>query len=151
MSVYADPRWQRRKDRLGLLSGFTLSSKLRNEGKVSPEFEDMMSNLTFEEVIALKLELSSKMLKTTFIGAPLWNNLIFICKDAILKYAYAMSNSSREASALLGIPKFKLKRLLYRFRTENYYRVLLQHKKRDKQKDVRNTFREEYSEIDPTL
>ncbi len=151
MSIYADPKWMKRKARIGLLNNVTLTRKLRIEGKITPEFEDMMSNLTLEDIIGLKLELSSKLIKSTFIGAPLWNNLVYICKDAVLKYAYSMANSAREASAFLGIPKWKLRLLLYRFRTENYFKTLIIQNKRKKNKDIMIAFDHNFDESsDPT-
>lgn len=148
MSSYTDPRWVQRKEELGLLTGITMSSKLRGEKKITPELEDMISNLSLEEVIALKLELSSKMLHSTFIGVPLWYNLQYIARDAVLKYAYSMSNSAREAAAFLGINKYKLRGLLFKYRTENYFKTLLLHNKKRWVKDVK-TFEDKEIDLIP--
>lgn len=146
--LYEDPRWMQNKERLGLLTNITLSRKLRGEKRITPEFEDMLSNLTFEEIIALKLELSSKMLHSTFIGAPLWYSLQHIVKDAVLKYAYSVANSAREAAALLGLPKCQLRGLLYKYRTENYYKVMLLHNKKKWLKDTKS-FIDKEAELTP--
>lgn len=136
MSIYQDPRWKRKKTTLGLIHNITLSKKLLEEGKITREFEDMLSNLTLEEIIALKLELSSKILHSTFIGAPLWYNLHLIVKDAVLKYAYSMANSASEAASLLGLPKYKFRGLLFKFRTENYFKTMIYRNKKKKTIDV---------------
>lgn len=148
MSVYEDPRWKQQKIKLGLLHNITLSKKLREEGKITLEFEDMMSNLTFEEIMALKLELSSKLLHSTFIGAPLWYNLQHIAKDAVLKYAYSVANSAREAAALLGIPKYKFRKLLFKYRTENYFKSMIYRNKKKKTIDVKS-FIDKESDLTP--
>ena len=136
MSIYEDPRWKYTKEKIGLIRNVTISRKLYEEGKITKDFENILSNLTFEEIIALKLELSSKMLKSTFIGAPLWYNLQYIVKDAVLKYAYSIANSSREAAALLGLPKYKIRKLLYKYRTENYFKMMIYRNRKKKHEDV---------------
>jgi hypothetical protein len=148
LSVYADPKWIQKKEKIGLLTNVTMSRKLRGEKKITSEFEDMLSNLSLEEIIALKLELSSKMLKTTFIGVPLWNNLQYIVKDAVLKYAYSMANSAREAAAFLGISKYKLRGLLFKYRTENYFKMLIKYNKKRWDKET-GSFRDKDFDLIP--
>ena len=39
---------------------YSISNKLRTENKINERFEVMMSSLTLEEIIALRLELAAK-------------------------------------------------------------------------------------------
>ena len=56
---------------------YSLSNKLRKEGKSSEEFEILFNNLSLEEVIGLKLELASKFgLKGKMYGLPIWYSLL---------------------------------------------------------------------------
>ena len=41
---------------------FSISKKLKRERRITEEFEVMLNNLSLEEIIALKLELASKIL-----------------------------------------------------------------------------------------
>jgi len=55
---------------------YSISNKLRKEGKSSEEFEILFNNLSLEEVIALKLEASSRFgLKGKLYGLPIWYSL----------------------------------------------------------------------------
>ena len=51
----------------------SISRVLKSKGKSCEEFEQMLSALSFEEIIALKLELSAKMTKGKLFGFPIWN------------------------------------------------------------------------------
>ena len=61
--------------------------KLRSEGRSNNEFEARLSELSLEEVIGLKLELSTKELNGKLYGFPVWQSMPDIIKDAIVKYA----------------------------------------------------------------
>ena len=83
---------------------YSLSKKLRREGKSSEEFEILFNNLSLEEVIGLKFELSSKFgLNGKIYGTPIWSSCTRIIKDALLKYALSAAKSKREAARFLGI------------------------------------------------
>ena len=84
---------KRKKLRKGRNTYYSLSNKLRQEKRSNDEFEVMISNLTLEEVIGLKLELSTKPVNGRLYGFPLWFNLTDIVRDAILKYAYSATRT----------------------------------------------------------
>ena len=54
---------------------YSLSRKLRRESKSNDQFEVMLSQLTLEEVIGLKLELASKVLGGKLFGLPVWSSM----------------------------------------------------------------------------
>ena len=87
-------RWKRHKAHNDALQLTSMSSKLKKEGKINSEFEVMLSNLPLEDIIALKLELASKIIHNTFIGLPLWYSLKNIAADALLKYAFSIAMAS---------------------------------------------------------
>jgi len=104
--------WKRKKQRKGRNTYYSLSKKLRQEKRSNDEFETMLSSLTLEEVIGLKLELSTKPVNNRLYGIPLWNSLTNIVKDAILKYAYSATRTQIEAMHFLGLKEkafYKLK------------------------------------------
>ena len=54
--------WKKQRSLQGKNRYYSLSKKLRRENKSNDEFEVMISQLTLEELIGLKLELASKVL-----------------------------------------------------------------------------------------
>lgn len=111
---------------------YSISNKLRKNGKTSEEFEMIFNGLSLEEVIALKLELASKSsFNGKLYGLPLWHSIPSIVKDAMLKYALSATRSKREAARFLGLNEFSLKMLIKKYKVDNYFE-----KKLDKGRDM---------------
>jgi hypothetical protein len=110
-----------RLDRSRVQQNYSVSKKLSQNKKITPEFEIMLNCLTLEEVIALKLELAAKSIGGKFYGVPIWAATINIVKDAILKYALSTCKEKSEVCAYLGIGHKKLNQLIYKFDIEKYF------------------------------
>ena len=67
---------------------YSISNKLKSQEKTNDQFEIMLSNLTLEEIVGLRLELAAKSVKNNLYGLKIWYDLPNIIKDAILKYTY---------------------------------------------------------------
>ena len=105
---------------------YSISNKLKKDGKSSEEFEILFNALSLEEVIALKLELASKSaFKGKLYGLPLWYSIPSIVKDAMLKYALSATKSKREAARFLGLNEFGLKMLIKKYKVDNYFEKTL--------------------------
>ena len=113
--------WKRKKLRKGRNTYYSLSKKLRQEKKSNDEFETMLSNLTLEEVIGLKLELSTKPVDNRLYGFPLWHNLTDIVKDAIFKYAYSATRTQMEAMRFLGLRANSFYKLREKYDPVSYF------------------------------
>ena len=113
--------WKRKKLRKGRNTYYSLSKKLRQEKKSNDEFEVMMGNLTLEELIGLKLELSTKPVSNRLYGFPLWFNLTDIVRDAIFKYAYSATRTQMEAMRLLGLTANHFHKLKKRYDPISYF------------------------------
>ena len=101
---------------------YSISNKLKKDGKSSEEFEIIFNALSLEEVIGLKLELASKSaFKGKLYGLPLWYSVPNIVKDAILKYAVSATRSKREAARFLGLNEIILKNLIKKHKIDNYF------------------------------
>ena len=101
---------------------YSISHKLRKDGKSSEEFEILFNNLSLEEVIGLKLELASKFgLRGKMYGLPIWYSLRTIVKDAVLKYAVSATRSKREAARFLGLHEQSLNILLRKHKVDKYF------------------------------
>ena len=111
---------------------YSVSNKLRKEGKSSEEFEIIFNNLSLEEVIGLKLELASKSaFNGKLYGVPIWYSIPNIVKDAVLKYALSATRSKREAARFLGLNEMAMKKNINRYKIDNYFE-----KKVDKEDDM---------------
>ena len=64
-------------------SYYSISNKLKSEGKTNEAFEVMLNNLHLEDIIALKLELSARMVKNKLYGFNIWNNILNITREAV--------------------------------------------------------------------
>ena len=81
-----------------------MATKLREEKKSNEEFEIMVNNLTIEELIQLKLEVSTRMvMRNKFYNFPLWNLVPRIAKEAVLRFALSSAMSRKEVAAVLGV------------------------------------------------
>lgn len=112
----------RKKVRAGATRNYSLSLLLRRQNKSNEAFEIMLNSLSLEEVIGLKLELASKAIGGKLYQLPLWKSLIYITRDAVLKYAYSASQTRLEAAQFLGINHLRFTKELFRYDTENYFK-----------------------------
>jgi len=113
--------WNKKRRLFGKNAYYSISKKLRREGKSSEEFELMLNGLSLEDVIALKLELASKVAGNRLYGIPLWESLPLIIKDAVLKYGVSATRTQTEAARFLGINKDRLLKLAKKFDVHNYF------------------------------
>ena len=93
------------------IKNYSISKKLKKEIKITEDFEVMLNNLSLEEIVALKLELASKIFKVKLYGLNLYNNLQIIAKNAAVKYAISACPTKISAAAMLGISYRQLKYL----------------------------------------
>jgi hypothetical protein len=116
--------WKRKKNYNGKNKNYSVINKLRKERKTTDELEIMMNNLTLEEVIALKLELSSRSLSNRLYGFPIWKALTDITKEAALKYAVSATRTTKEAMRLLGLKESSFHVLMKKYQVEDYFENL---------------------------
>ena len=93
----------RKSNSQGFCNDLLFSRKLRNQNKSSEAFETMLSALTLEEIIGLKLECSSRLTNGKLYGFNLWSNIVDITKEALYNAATSITNTNKEASRVLGI------------------------------------------------
>ena len=95
--------------------------KLRKERKLPEEAEVFISNLSLEDLIALKLELAGKPVNGKLFGIPIWKSVPFIVREALLKTAISICKTRHESAAFLGIHPDKLDRLLRKYSILNFF------------------------------
>lgn len=108
--------WKPKKKQKSKQKNKAFSEILREQGKSSPEFEILFNNLTLEELITLKLELSCRMFANNkFYGYPIWNSLENIVKEAMLVFTENSNVSREQAANFLGISRRRYFMLLRKF------------------------------------
>jgi len=100
---------------------YSISNHLRSNNRSSDEFEIALNALSLEEVIALKLELSSRILNSKMYGFNLRKNVPTIIRDSVLKYALSATKSKKDASRYLGINLRTLNNLIKKHNIDNYF------------------------------
>ena len=81
----------------------------------------MLSSLTLEEIIGLRLELAAKTVNYKLYGINLWHSIQDIVRDGVLKYTYSAARTKGEMASFLGINKKLLNRLLNKYEITNYF------------------------------
>jgi len=100
---------------------YSIANKLKEQGKINEKFEVMLSSLTLEEIIGLRLELAAKSVNYKLYGANIWSALPNIVQEGVLKYVYSAARTKGEMASFLGINKSSLKRLLKKYDITNYF------------------------------
>ena len=81
----------------------------------------MLSNLTLEDIIALKLELAAKAAGGYLYGIPVWKRAPVLIKEAILKFAYSACYSKGDICKFLGLEKKELSRYTRKYNIESFF------------------------------
>ena len=104
---------------MGFCNDLSLSRKLRKEEKSNEAFEIMLSALTLEEIIGLKLECASRFTNGKLYGFNLWSNIVDITKEALYNAVVSISSTNKETCRVLGINDQTLKSLKRKYNTNN--------------------------------
>lgn len=103
------------------IKDFSFARYLIKEGKISKDFEQTLSKIPLEDIIALKLEISSRMMKGKYYGSNIYYTLPAITRDAAIKYALSVCKTQVEVCMLLGISRFELKEILKKSMRHIYF------------------------------
>ena len=100
---------------------YSIIRKLRKEGKLPEEMEIFVSNLPLEDLIALKLEISSRPVSGKLFGIPIWKSIPFIVRDAVLKTAISVCRTKVDAANFIGMDVDKMDNLLKKYNTIDFF------------------------------
>ena len=84
---------------------YNLKNKLLKESKIDKQFLEKLSFITLEDLITLKLLVSTESLKGKIYNFPFLKYTTDICKEAIVRFALSSAKNRREASLILGMKK----------------------------------------------
>jgi hypothetical protein len=115
--------WEKKRSRFKKKNQYyySIANKLKKENKINEEFEIMLSSLTLEDIIGLKLELSAKTVNYDLYGINIWRTLPDIIKSAVLNYAYSAGRTKSEMAFFLGLDLSRFKKLLKKYNVTNYF------------------------------
>lgn len=99
----------------------SIVSKLKDNNLVSDDLLVLVNNMSLEDIIALKLELSSRIVKNRFYGFDVWRNSKFIVQEAILKFAISATESKKDAARFLGLDYQSFTRLVKKFKIQHFF------------------------------
>jgi|TARA_Y100000296_G_scaffold8187_1_gene9708 hypothetical protein len=80
-----------------------------------------INNLTLEDLIAIKLELSARHLNNRPYGFDIWRKSGYIIKEALLKFAVSTTHSKKDAARFLGLTYGEFKKVMRKYKVENYF------------------------------
>ena len=94
---------------------------MKKNRRVNENFLNILSSLSLEEIIALKLETSILNINNKMYNFPLWSAMPNITRDALLRYAMSACQSKRDMARFLGIPVNKFNEILRKYNTEKLF------------------------------
>jgi hypothetical protein len=86
----------------------SIIKELRKQDRSNEQFEIMVGNLSLEELIQLKLELSAKVGNRPLYGFKILNILRKIITYSVVKFYLQASSSFGQAAILLGLKRIQL-------------------------------------------
>lgn len=86
-----------------LYSNYSILKKLSIEGKIDENFEQKLANISLEELIAAKLEATTKATGGIVYTMPLLYSLKSIVRSSLIHYAVSVAECKRDVAVLLGV------------------------------------------------
>ena len=100
------------------MSEYSIINKLKDQNKLNDQVLTCISNLTLEDVIAIKLELSTNLLNHRLYGLDIWNKMTNITKEAVLKFSLSVTKNKTDAARFLGITQQNFRRACKNYNIE---------------------------------
>jgi hypothetical protein len=96
--------WQKKNNEYkGKSYYYSTINKLKKDKKIDDKFEVMLSSLTLEEIISVKLELSARYLNNRMYNFQIWKSIESICREAVVRFALSACRSKLDAATFLGL------------------------------------------------
>jgi len=86
------------------------------------EILTQINKLSLEDLIAVKLELSSRNVNNRLYGFDLWRKSTSIMKEALLKFALSTTNSKKDAARFLNLTYIEFKRVIKDYKTTELFK-----------------------------
>tara|TARA_R100000030_G_scaffold12399_1_gene8302 strand:- start:607 stop:996 length:390 start_codon:yes stop_codon:yes gene_type:complete len=117
--------WKKKlREYKGRNNEYSLRKKLKREKKITDDFEIMLSTLTLEEIIGLRLELASLYINNKLYNFPIYKSIKYITKEACLLFALSATRTYGDAASFLGMREADFRKEIKKFKidltTANY-------------------------------
>jgi len=113
--------WTNKKKSLTSVENYSIIKKLDKEAKINKAFLNTINNISLEDLIAIKLELSTRYLCGKFYGMPLWKITRYTVVDALLKTGLSIAKTKKEAARFLGIDYMDFNKYIKKYNTISYF------------------------------
>ena len=111
--------WKKKlRERKGKSYNYSLRKKLKKDKKITDDFEIMLSSLTLEEIIGLRLELASLYINNKLYNFPIYKSIKYITKEACLRFALSATRTYGDAASFLGINESDLRKEIKKFKID---------------------------------
>ena len=95
--------------------------KLKDQNKVNDSILTCINNLSIEDLISIKFELSASHVNNRLYGFDIWHRSSYIIKEAILKFAISATKSKKDAARFLGLTYQEFVRISKKYKVERYF------------------------------
>ena len=111
--------WKKKlREYKGRNSEYSLRKKLKKEKKITNDFEIMLSSLTLEEIIGLRLELAASYINNKLYNFPIYKSIRYITKEACLLFALSSTRSIKDAASFLGLNESDFRKEIKKFKID---------------------------------
>jgi hypothetical protein len=114
-------KWNKRKNNYGLYKNYSIVNKFFKEEKVNANSLNHIDNISLEDLIAIKLELSTRILKGKYFGLNIMNSVKSIAIEAVLKAAVSICRTKKESAKFLGIEYTDFRKLIRKYDIESFF------------------------------
>ena len=94
---------------------------LKDQNLINDSILVCLNNLTLEDIIAIKLELSANYLNNRPFWFDMWRKSGYIIKEAFLKFALSTTNSKKDAARFLGLTYSDFKKAVKKYKVTNFF------------------------------
>ena len=112
---------KKKKNTVTKYSKYSIINKLKSEKKISDSTLNNINNISLEDLIAIKLELSTRYLYGKFYGIPIWRLTRHAVTDALLKTALSIARTKKEAARFLGVDYMEFNRYIKKYNTVSFF------------------------------
>jgi len=100
---------------------YSVIKKLKNTNMITDKELVTIGNITLEDLIAIKFELSASNTKNRMYGFDIWKRSDYIIKESIIKFAISATKSKKDAARFLGLTYKEFNRIAKFYKVNNYF------------------------------
>ena len=100
---------------------YSIINRLKDRNMITDKELVTIGNLTIEDLIALKFELSATNTKNKMYGFDIWKRSDYIIKESILKFAISATKSKKDVARFLGLTYKEFSRITKFYKVSNYF------------------------------